>query len=112
MSKRQIRKEQQPILGKDWLHQLFQQLECKKTVCWKLSEEKAELLRAEGLKVEICLYVITTKRWHNVKNLPGILKQLHYSNKPEIFRSLKKSDRKILDEYGVRYAPYKYEISR
>ena len=82
---------------------------------WKLSKEQKEYIEnVLHLRVEPYLYGIRTKTFKNISQLNhNILKDLHYMKKRgkdvEI-RPLKIKDKKILDEYGVRYYAVKYKI--
>jgi len=96
-------------------HDLRQKREAGiKVLEWKLTAEKKEYIENLGYRVEPYLYEIKTKKFYNVRNLQStLLKDLHYKNKrgkKGMVRALKRGDKQILDEYGIRYYPVKYRI--
>ena len=86
-----------------------------KVIRRKLTPERKEYIeKLLGYRVEEYLYRIRTRTFHNVRNLEcNLLKKLHYMNKngkKEVVRPLKREDREILDEYGIKYYPLDYNI--
>lgn len=89
------------------------QCDGKKQLMWKLTEEQADFLRELGYRVEPYLYWIDTRTWNDVNHKPGVLKELHYLRKKGIrkkVRTLNRSEKKLLDEYAVRFGVLKYRI--
>lgn len=85
-----------------------------KVLVWKLSKERKEEIENMGYRVEPYLYSIRTRMFGNIRNIKStLLKDLHYMKKRgkdyEV-RFLKKDDKKILDEMGIKYYPVKYKI--
>ena len=82
--------------------------------CWKLSYEQKEFIEEVlGFEVTPVIYSIKTKPFKRVKDLNHLLKEIHYSYKRGVFKIAKKltpKDRNLLDEYGIKYGPFKYEI--
>ena len=96
-------------------HQLFQMRNAgKKNPIWKLGEEEVEYLVRVGFAVLPKIYRINTRTFENVKNMNGLLKDVHYSKvkskKNVIFKKLNSRQVQMLKEYGVKVVPYKYEI--
>lgn len=97
-------------------HQLFEkQRRGVKEVIWTLKPEQKEFIE-ERLKftTEEYLYQVKTKSFLNIKGLKyNILKTIHLYNKKgkrTVVLKLDNKEKKILDEYGVSYWPYKYKI--
>ena len=89
------------------------QAEGKKQLVWKLNEEQADFLRNQGYRVDDYLYWIETRIWNDVRHKPGVLKELHYLRKKGIkkkVRTLTKKERRLLEEYAVRFGVLKYRI--
>ena len=87
-----------------------------KFLIWKLSKEQIEYIeQVFGLKVEPYLYEIRTQSFKNIRCLnSSILKDIHYRNKRDKkteVRRLNQKEKHILDDYGIRYRPYKYKIN-
>ena len=85
-----------------------------KFLIWQLTPEKKEIIEQFGYYVEPYLYQITTRTFCNLKTLKSnLLKDLHYMNKRgkrfEV-RKLKSKEKKILDDFGIKYKPVKYKI--
>lgn len=85
-----------------------------KEVIWKLAPGQVKFVEEKlGFEVVPYLYEIKTKTFYNVKELDRLLKDIHYSwkrGKKVIVIKLNFKQKKILDEYGVKYVPYKYKI--
>lgn len=84
-----------------------------KELQWKLTRQQKEYLEHLGYKIEPVLYCVRTKKFYNLNNLPPLLRNIHYKNKngrTSVVLSLKATERKLLDEYGLSYYPYKYKI--
>lgn len=81
---------------------------------WKLSEKQKDYIEGHlGMRVEPILFLVKTRKFYNLKSLKSILKEIHYKNrdgKDKIVMKLNQKDRRILDEYGISYYPYKYRI--
>lgn len=81
---------------------------------WKLNPEQVEFIRRKfGFSVEPYLFEVNTRPFHNIRNLEIILRDIHLKNKKGKKRAvfkLDKTEMKILDEFGVRYRPFKYKI--
>ena len=85
-----------------------------KEVIWKINTSQREFIeRTLGFYTEPYLYEVQTRRFHNVFNLEEILKDVHYKNKQGkktvVFR-LSPEEMRVLDEYAVKYRPYKFRI--
>ena len=96
-------------------HQLFQMKNAgKKNPRWKLSRERVEFIESIGFPVKEYLYRIKTKQIYNVKEQCGILKEIHYASvkdhKRYIFRTLSEKEKAILEDKGIEFTPYKYEV--
>lgn len=85
-----------------------------KILIWNLSPNKRQDIEALGYRVEPYLYSIKTRTFYNVRNLKStLLKDLHFmkkSGKDYAVRQLKRGEKAILDEYGIKYNPVKYKI--
>lgn len=85
-----------------------------KEIIWKLKPEQVEFIEQKfAFEVIPYLYEIRTRTFYNVKTLDNLLKDIHYSckrGKKVIVLKLSSKQRKILDEFGVKYIPYKYRI--
>lgn len=85
-----------------------------KQVIWKLNPFQKEFIeRTLGFCVTPYLYNVKTKKFHNIRVLDPLLKEIHYKNKRgirECVFELNSKQRKVLDEFGVKYAPCKYII--
>lgn len=85
-----------------------------KEVIWKLSSKQRNFIEESlHFAVEPYLYSIKTRRFHDITNLPPILRYIHYKNKEgkkECVLKLDSEDRKILKEFEVTYVPCKYKI--
>lgn len=86
----------------------------KKVLIWKLSKDQLNFIETLGYMAEPYLYEIFTKRFNNIYTIKSsLLKDIHYQckdGKKSFVCKLKKDERKILDEYGVRYRVAKYKI--
>ena len=85
-----------------------------KEVIWKLNPGQIEFIQRKfGFNVEPYLYEVRTRTFHNVRNLDGFLKDLHYENKKGkkfMITKLTLYQKDVLKELGIRYRPYKYKI--
>ena len=97
-------------------HQLLEKKERGENfVIWSLNSEQKEYVQKLGFKTVPYIFRISTKKiiFKDVRNKSAILKEIHYAsreNKSRIFRKLNHSDRRLLNEYGVYYTPYKYKV--
>ena len=85
----------------------------EKSVCWFLTKEQQKYLIQLGYELVPECYKICTRRFFQVKSLPSILKDIHYSkinNEKYITRKLKKGEKKLLEKYNVIYYPIKFYI--
>jgi len=86
----------------------------KKQLIWKLTPEQVEFVRSLGYRVEEFLYQVKTKPLSNIHFVKSkLLKDIHYANKRGVSLStfaLDENKKKILDEHGIKYRPYKYKI--
>lgn len=86
-----------------------------KILIWKLTKEQKEYIEnVLHLRVEVYLYGIRTRTFKNIERLNySVLKDLHYMKKRgkniEV-RKLSSEEKRILDEYEIRYYPIKYKI--
>lgn len=85
-----------------------------KEVIWKLNSQQKGFIE-ETLKfiVEPYLYKIRTKSFYNISDKDSLLKDIHYKNKRGVQECVFKLNSKqieLLDEFGVKYKPYKYKI--
>ena len=100
-------------------HQLSSKLKSnnnrEKSLFWKLTDEQVEFITKLGYEVKPYLYRIETKLFKKAKKLKeNILKEIHYkkkSGRKEYFRVLSSYDKKILDNYGIKYDVIRYQIS-
>jgi len=85
-----------------------------KEVIWKLNlQQKKFIEETLEFSVEPYLYSVKTRTFHNISEMDAILKEIHYKNKKgtrECVFQLNSKQRKLLDEFEVKYAPYKYII--
>lgn len=85
-----------------------------KEVIWKLNPEQVEFIQQKfRFQVIPHLYEVRTKTFYNVKNAENILKEIHYSckrGKKSIIMRLNSKEQKLLDEFEIRYRPYKYRV--
>lgn len=96
-------------------HQLFQMRNAKKrNPIWRLTYDQVDYIQRIGFPVVPRLYRITTKMIWDVKNQPGILKEIHYSHvkehKRHLYMSLSKKQRELLRRHMVAFEEYKYEV--
>ena len=85
----------------------------KKQVIWNISDSQAEFLQELGFRTEPFLYWIETRKWYNVQDKQGILKEIHFKCKQgnkKIVKKLNRKDIKLLDEFSVHYGVLKYRI--
>ena len=85
-----------------------------KVLEWRLSKGKRIEIEELGYRVEPYLYSIKTRTFYNVSKLNNtLLKDLHYMKKRgkdyEV-RPLKRGNKEVLDEYGIKYKPVTYKI--
>lgn len=83
-------------------------------VIWKLEPAQVEFIEQKfGFEVIPYLYEIKTRSFYNVKNVDNLLKDIHYLHKKGkkimVFK-LNSKQRKLLDQFEVKYRPYKYRI--
>ena len=85
-----------------------------KEVIWRLNLAQRNYIEDSlHFVVEPYLYKVKTRRFYNISNLPSVLKDIHYQNRKgvkEYITKLSFSDKKILEDFGVNYVPYKYKI--
>ena len=85
-----------------------------KILIWNLNASTKAIVEDLGYEVEPYLYKVSTRRFANVKGIKNtFLRDLHYSSqkgKKFVVSSLKRADRKVLDDYGIRYEPIKFKI--
>lgn len=85
-----------------------------KEVIWKLNPYQIGFIQETlGFEVVPHLYSVKTRAFHNISNLDALLKEIHYKNKRgirECVFKLNSKQRQLLDEFGVKYAPYKYRV--
>lgn len=83
-------------------------------VIWKLNPYQIEFIENTlGFSAEPYLYTVKTRPFYNIRELDSLLKEIHYKNKRgirECVFKLNPKQRKLLDEFGVKYAPCKYKI--
>jgi len=96
-------------------HQLKDRKERKiKFVVWKLHSEQLDFVMELGYRVEEYLYQIKTKQLRNLHSVKNkLLKEIHFKNKKGtnfMVRELDESTKKLLEEHGIKYRPYKYKI--
>ena len=93
---------------------LYEKDKGKKTLYWKLTTEQRKYVeQVLKCKVKPYLYEIRTRTFFNISKLDSILKDIHYAHKngkPTSVRRLNKSEKELLDKYGVRNRPIKYEL--
>ena len=81
---------------------------------WKLNPDQVEFIEKKfGFSVEPFLYEVNTRKFHNIKKLEKILKDIHFKNKQGKRRAvfeLSDHDKAVLDEFGVSYKQFKYKI--
>lgn len=85
-----------------------------KEVIWKLnSQQKGFIEETLNFIVEPYLYKIRTRSFYNISDKDSLLKDIHYKNKrgvQECVFKLSSKERKLLDDFEVKYTPYKYKI--
>lgn len=85
-----------------------------KVLKWKLTPENKKMIESFGYYVEPYIYQINTKTFSNIRFIKiKLLKDLHYRNKQgKRFecRPLKKEEKEVLDELGIKYKVVKYKI--
>ena len=86
----------------------------KKEVIRKLNEEQREYVETLGYATIPFLYEIVKKSFANIKKVNcSVVKDVHYSNRKgrrKIYRKLKRTDLKILEQNDIFYRIYKYRI--
>lgn len=84
------------------------------SVVWKLNQEQLEFVKHLGYYVEEYLYQIKTKQFKNLHAIKStLLKDIHFKNKKgtkTMVKRLEDDEKKLLDEYGIKYRPYKFKI--
>ena len=101
------------------LSQLKHQLQEKKlngirSVTWKLTMEQKEYLETLGYEVVPVLYAINTRRITVMPSSNGLLRYINRAaarGQKQIFRNLKESEKRALEEVQVSYTPIKYKIN-
>ena len=85
-----------------------------KVVELELTKYELEYVHSLGYSTEVFLYEISTKKFHNIRDINSdLIKKVYYKNKRRIitFRTtLNSRQKKELDKYNVRYRPVKYRI--
>jgi len=83
-------------------------------VIWKLNPRQREFIENTlGFSAEPYLYTVRTRPFYNIRELDSLLKEIHHKNKrgiSECVFKLNSKQKKLLDEFGVRYSPCKYRI--
>ena len=83
-------------------------------VIWKLEPIQVKFIEENfGFQVIPYLYEIETRTFYNVKTLDNLLRNIHYTHKrgkKVMFSKLKQKQIKLLDDFKVKYRPYKYKI--
>jgi len=83
-------------------------------VIWKINASQREFIEQTlGFYTEAYLFEVKTKKFYNVHNVKGILKELHYKNKQGKRTTVYKLTREqmdLLDKYKIKYRPYKFRI--
>ena len=86
-----------------------------KEVIWKLSQEQREFVENNlGYRIIPWIYEISTTTIASV-NFGGdsMMYQIYTARRrgqKKIYRKLKRREKKSLDDYGIRYRPFKYKI--
>lgn len=96
-------------------HQLREKKERRvKFVVWSLKPEQIEFIYSLGYRVEEYLYQVKTEHMYDIHSIKSkTLKEIHFKNKKGIktmVMELNPKNKKLLDEYGIRYKPYKFKI--
>ena len=85
-----------------------------KVIELELTQYELEYVHSLGYYTEVFLYEISTKKFHNIRDINSdLIKKVYYKNKSGIitFRAtLNSRQKKELDKYNVRYRPVKYRI--
>ena len=85
-----------------------------KELIWKLEPAQVEYIEQKfHFEVVPYLYEVRTRTFYNAKTVDNLLKDIHYSHKrgkKVIVLKLNSKQRKMLDEFNVKYRPYKYRI--
>ena len=83
------------------------------SVIWKLSKDQVDFL-GKYYEIEPYLYRIETKKFNYIHEIKEtLLKTIHYERKhgkKEMLMKLSNKQKELLDEYDVRYRPFKYRI--
>ena len=81
---------------------------------WKLNPEQVEFIQRKfGFSVVPYLFEVNTRQFHNIRKLEKILKEIHFKNKQgkrRVVFKLNDKEKDVLDEFGVKYRPFKYKI--
>lgn len=85
-----------------------------KELIWKLNPKQRKFIEQTlGFNVEPYLFNVKTRTFSRIRELDPLLKEIHFKNKRGIkncvFR-LNIKQRELLDEYGIKFTPYKYRI--
>lgn len=85
-----------------------------KVVELELTKYELEYVHSLGYSTENFLYEISTRKFHNIRDINSdLIKKVYYKNKRGIitFRTtLNSRQKKELDKYNIRYRPVKYRI--
>ena len=85
-----------------------------KVVELELTKYELEYVHSLGYSTENFLYEISTRKFHNIRDINSdLIKKVYYKNKRGIitFRTtLNSCQKKELDKYNIRYRPVKYRI--
>ena len=86
-----------------------------KEVIWKLEPAQVKFIEQKfGFEVVPYLYQVKTRTFYNVKALDnGLLKDIHYAfkgGKKIMVLRLNFKQKQVLDNFEVKYFPYKYKI--
>lgn len=84
-------------------------------VIWKLDAEQCEIVDELGYTRIPYIYEVTTRPFYNIRMIrETLVKDVHYACKRGrrvLYLKPQKGDLDTLARYGVKYKPYKYQIS-
>lgn len=85
----------------------------KEKVEWELTMDQYYYTQLLGYNSEILLYRIKTRQFHNIREKPDLIKEIHYANKRGKWmmkKPLTDEEMDILKEYDIKFSPVKFRI--
>lgn len=85
-----------------------------KSIAWRLTKEEREYIENLGYRVEPYLYEIRTRTFTDLFEINNsLVRDIHYSckkRKKTVVLRLNRKEKKVLDEYHIKYRPVKFQI--